>query len=103
MPSFEENINTIGTAVYGKEMRPAIKEALLQSQESVSIMDQKIDALQKQIDAITGGGGGGGEEPDPPDTPDTPSSASGDIVGHVIGIFGGNYTNACYAGQADKI
>lgn len=62
MPNFIENINIIETAIYGKEMRPAIKEALLQSRDMVEKLSSKADKLNSRLDALSGGGGDDGDE-----------------------------------------
>lgn len=59
MATFQDNITTIQTAVYGKEMRPAISEALTQSWAEVINMAKSVDRLSKRIDALTGESGGG--------------------------------------------
>lgn len=56
MPSFIENINTILGAVYGKEMRPAIAEALIQSNGNMKSMTDLITNLNSRVDALSGGG-----------------------------------------------
>lgn len=56
MPSFIENINTILGAVYGKEMRPAIAEALIQSKGAVTSLNDLVNNLNSRVDALSGGG-----------------------------------------------
>lgn len=58
MATFQDNINTIQTATYGKEMRPAISEALTQSWDAVNIMMGAVDHLNARVDALAGGGSG---------------------------------------------
>lgn len=65
MATLGEYIRIIRTAIYGKEMRPAIYNALIQSWSDVMAMEKSVDDLNKRIDALSGGGGSGGEAPDP--------------------------------------
>lgn len=68
MPTLEDNIQIIQTSIYGKEMRPAISEALTQSWNNVKSMMSEVDRLNARIDALPYPGGGSGVDPDKPDS-----------------------------------
>lgn len=72
MATLEEDIEIIKTAVYGKEMRPAISDALTQSWAAVEDMIKSVDRLNERVDSLPGSGG------DDPDTP--PSQSDPDAV-----------------------
>lgn len=61
MAEFLENIATIRRAIYGKEMRPAIYEALLQDWEAVNTMTTAVDTLNSRIDSLPNNGGTPGQ------------------------------------------
>lgn len=97
MASMPENLLTISKAVYGKEMRPAIIDALSQSWDQVKTMISEVDALSARVDALPD------VEPDNPDTPDVPVQPTGSssIRATVIQIMNGTTTPLSAAGYAD--
>lgn len=72
MPTFQENIKTIETAVYGKEMRPAIKEALERTKIDIDNMIIQVNDLNKRVDEALREPG---EDPDKPDQPTVPTGS----------------------------
>lgn len=56
MATLQEDINIINTAVYGKEMRPAISDAITQSWNAVKAMESRVDKLRKRVDDLYGEG-----------------------------------------------
>lgn len=105
MATFLDNLNIIETAVYGKEMRPAIKEALLQSKEYADSVVTKIETLNKRVDALSSSGGGG-EIPDNPDDPadgDTATSTGFFVSGTAFSIISAVAVNTTVSGEAIEI
>lgn len=98
MPTFDDNIKTIKNAVYGKEMRPAIAEALNQSKDTLEIMISAVDSLGKRVDSLPGGGG---DSPDPGGGGDSPSGCY--IVNDAIRSIDGSVTDFVSAGDATPI
>lgn len=97
MATFQDNINTINTAVYGKEMRPAISEALTQSWNAVKIMMGSVDQLNARIDSLPSGGG----SPEDPDKPMDPIPTGSYIVSDTIECFDGVITELVAVDNAD--
>lgn len=60
MATLQDNVKIIQNAIYGKEMRPAIVEALNQSWGTVQVMMNAVDHLNARVDALNGGDPGGG-------------------------------------------
>lgn len=56
---FSENIHIIETAVYGKDMRPAIAEALREANGAIIAMTGWVNDLNARIDGLSGAGSGG--------------------------------------------
>lgn len=101
MPTFPENIDIIDTAIYGKEMRPAIKEALIQTKDLISSMVVKFEDLQKRVDDLSGGGGSP-DNPDEPVDPDQPVTPAGSyIVADIIECYDGVITELVAVDNAD--
>lgn len=85
-------ITTIKNATYGKEMRPAIAEGLLDCWATNINITVAIDKLSKRLDALSGGdSGGGGDAPSYYDNLEPPilfvkgGATSLNIVGTPIG------------------
>lgn len=70
MATFMENIKTIETAVYGKEMRPAIVEALMTARNQISDLTEQSKEILQRVDGLVDDGGGG----DKPDSEQTSGS-----------------------------
>lgn len=101
MATFQDNIKTIETAVYGKEMRPAISEALTQGWDAVKVMMGAVDQLNARVDALPSGGGSGGGGTVDPDNPDTPGGCDCVYAGVPYrGVSQYAITNIAYAGEA---
>lgn len=97
MPTFQDNIKTIETAVYGKDMRPAISEALTQGWDAVKIMMGAVDQLNSRIDSLSGGG------TVDPDNPDQPIPSYGCYVAADAALMiGGATTPLSAVGDAEK-
>lgn len=62
MPTLKDDIEIIKTSVYGKEMRPAISDALTQSWSNMKSLIGAVDSLNARVDAIVDGGG---DKPEP--------------------------------------
>lgn len=102
MPTFQDNIKTIQTAIYGKEMRPAISEALTQSWNNVMAMESSVEELNKRVDNLpSGGGGSGGGGTVDPNKPDVPTEACGVIVDDIIICVDSAITPLSAVGDAD--
>lgn len=100
MATFDDNIKTIETAVYGKEMRPAISEALTQSRDAVKIMMGAVNQLNARIDNLPSGGGGT-VDPDNPDIP--PQNYSPVYIFKVTPVVDGIISNTYGIGEATII
>lgn len=97
MATFKDNVQIIQTATYGKEMRPAISEALTQSWDAVQIMMRAVDQLNSRIDSLPNGGGG-------TDDPDNPGPTSGSVyVFRVIQAIDGVVSSKDQIGDATII
>lgn len=73
MATFDDNIKTIQTAIYGKEMRPAISEALTKSWSAILSMMDSVEQLNTRVNNLPTGGG---EDPDKPSYENTCHMAS---------------------------
>lgn len=102
MATFVDNLSIIETAVYGKEMRPAIKEALLQSKEYADAITSKITALNKRVDELSGSGGGG-DTPDDPGGGDTPTTTGCIVSGETFVVILASVTDYTASGEAIEI
>lgn len=63
--AFVDDVVTIQTATYGKEMRPAIASALMASWGAINAMMDNVNELNARVDSLPSGGGSS----DPPDNP----------------------------------
>lgn len=97
MATFQDNVKTIQTATYGKEMRPAISEALTQSWDAVKIMMRAVDQLNERIDALPDPGGGSGGD----SGGDSPSGSY--VISDAIRCIDGAVTPFVSAGDATPI
>lgn len=99
MPTFQENIKTIETAIYGKEMRPAIKEALEQTKIDIDNMITQVNDLNKRVDEALKEPG----SPDDPDQPDQPTVHTGSyVIGDATICADRVFTETAVASDADK-
>lgn len=87
--SFYDDVYTIKNATYGKEIRPAISNALTASWDAVNAMMEHVDSLNARVDALTGGGGSG--------------DGGGDILmvntKYSASVYDGSVTDSKYAGS----
>lgn len=74
MATFDENLYTIKNAVYGKEMRPAIAEALNEHNAMITILGSAVSMLEEQVNSLS---------PSEPGTPGPsyPTGVSCTVVG----------------------
>lgn len=93
MATFLDDIKIIETAVYGKEMRPAIAEALTQSWDAVGMMTGMVERLNERVDSLINA------EPDNPDGPVQPTNGC-TIVGSSVILKSGLTTPLIAIGDA---
>lgn len=74
---FIDDVITIEKAVYGKDMRFAIANALMASHGALTAMMENVDELKVRVDALPSGG----ETPDDPGSADQPPATGCMVYG----------------------
>lgn len=95
MATFVDDIKIIETAVYGKEMRPAIVDALTKAKNQISDLLQQSNDLNLRVKELEDDGGGG-DKPDPGQT-------GGSVIFHADRVIGVLVSRTAAIGPATLI